>query len=648
MFKPYLASLLACILWALPLSAQAGDFPLPQSLEPAVNFWQKIYSEIDNNQGYLHDDRNFRIYKTISIPAKASRKTRKRQINRHRDQLKKLIRRIADKSANDLKGEERRIRELFPANATAREIRAGLRHIRFQRGQADKFHTAIERSGLYWDYIRNVLRQKGLPLELATLPFVESSFNIRANSHVGASGIWQFMPATGRRFMKVNHVIDERYDPFRATHAAAELLAYNYSILGSWPLALTAYNHGVGGMRRAVRKTGSRDIGVIVERYRSRSFGFASRNFYAEFLAALEVSSNPDRYFPGATPRKAEPYAKFTLDAYVPAKVLADSLGISMKELRRHNLALREPIWDGDKHLPKDYQLRIPQSVINEDIDRLLAKIPAAERHKEQIPDVTYKVRRGDSLSRIAGIYGIKVSDLVAMNNLRSQHRIRIGQTLFLPQKGKRVAAVTKPKQSIKVAAVAQSAKTKPESLTEVISKDVAIVEEIAPEQVSKILVDEEEKVGLQQIAATDPGEYRVAKDNTIEAQAAETLGHYADWLAVSSSKLRKMNRMSSREKLIIGKPVLLDFSQVSTREFEAKRSDYHKQLEDEFFAQRRISSTREYRVRKGDSLWHISNRRTSAPLWLIRQHNPDVDFGRLKPGDRIVLPVIEKKEVSS
>lgn len=680
------------LLWGILLllhcaGLQAGNFPLPESIKPNVEFWKLIYSEVEGDFGLMHDSRNLGIiYNEIRVPANAARHVRKRIIGKERERLKALLYRIASRSVNQLSGEEKHIRSLFPAKASTAEIKAAARHIRFQKGQADKFRKAVQRSGYYRSYIEAELKQQGLPLELAALPFVESSFNIRAYSHVGASGIWQFMPATGRRFMKVNHVIDERYDPFRATRAAVSLLKYNYSILGSWPLALTAYNHGVGGMRRAVRKTGTKDIGVIVHNYRSRTFGFASRNFYSEFLAALHVAQNAEKYFPGVKPFAPVRYAEFELDDFVPARSLAKTLGVNLDELRLHNLALREPVWEGDKHLPKDYSLRVPARLLRADINILLAQVPESERHSEQIPDVTYRVRKGDSLSRIAGIYGVRVSELVAMNNLRSKHRIRVGQVLYLPQKGKVIAkpvpaqkpaekplvvASAEPevvsKKPLKPDAVTSAEKpavqqnpeseTPPEDLVEEMSEageaaddpsatEIASITDI--DSVEKVLVEDEVRESIAQIAATDPAEYSVDKNSTIEIQAAETLGHYADWLGLKASHLRKINRMSYRSKLIIGKRILLDFSRVGPQEFEAKRIDYHKRLEDDFFARKQIVGTRQYRIKRGDSLWVIANKRSQAPLWLIRQHNPDIDFATLKPGDAIVLPLIQDKKKSA
>ena len=140
------------------------------------------------------------------------------------------------------------------------------------------------------------MRKYNLPEELSVLPHVESSFQLRAYSSAGAAGIWQFTRGTGRLFMRVGYDVDERRDPILATYGAAKLLKKNYEVVGSWPLAITAYNHGLRGMQRAKKRHGT-NIVKIIENYRSRTFGFASRNFYPEFLAALHVVKNQNKWF---------------------------------------------------------------------------------------------------------------------------------------------------------------------------------------------------------------------------------------------------------------------------------------------------------------------------------------------------------------
>jgi membrane-bound lytic murein transglycosylase D len=115
-----------------------------------------------------------------------------------------------------------------------------------------------------------------------------------------------------------------------------------------------------------------------VQKYRGRTFGFASRNFYAEFLAALEVSQNRQKYFPGIKPNAPESLVRFELDHYIPAKTLATAIGVKLDKLKRHNLALREPVWDGEKHVPARYELRLPAHLITGHIDKQLHRVPLA------------------------------------------------------------------------------------------------------------------------------------------------------------------------------------------------------------------------------------------------------------------------------
>ena len=167
--------------------------------------------------------------------------------------------------------------------------------MRCQVGQQDRFQAGLIRSGAYMDRMRAIFSAHGLPADLAFLPHVESSFNTNAYSKFGAAGMWQFTRSTGKRFMTVDYVLDERRDPIAAAHAAARLLKENHERLGSWPLAITAYNHGAAGMQRA--KAAHGDYPGIFTSYKGRTFKFASRNFYSEFLAARRVASDYRRYF---------------------------------------------------------------------------------------------------------------------------------------------------------------------------------------------------------------------------------------------------------------------------------------------------------------------------------------------------------------
>ena len=168
----------------------------------------------------------------------------------------------------------------------------------------------LQRAGSWESHIAQTLAAQGLPPEIAALPHVESSFQPTAMSKAGAAGMWQFIRSTGRRYLRIDGAVDERLDPYRSTEAAAQLLSYNYRLLGSWPLAITAYNHGAEGMRRARDQLGTDDIVRIVRQYQSPTFGFASRNYYCSFLAAMRLDRDPEKYFGNVTPADGGRFAR--------------------------------------------------------------------------------------------------------------------------------------------------------------------------------------------------------------------------------------------------------------------------------------------------------------------------------------------------
>jgi len=410
------------------------ELPRPASLEPNIAFWTRVYTEVDTAGGFIHDAEHLDVvYEELRLPEGQSNRARERRVEQTKDRYRAILRKLGRGERAQLSQEEQRVLALWPEGTASQSFQRAAGQLRFQLGQADKFRAGLARSGQWADHIAATLREHGVPSELVALPHVESSFNPRAYSRVGAAGLWQFTRGTGRRYMRVDEIVDERMDPHRATVGAARLLRDNHRRLQAWPLAITAYNHGAAGMDRAVRTLGTRDIGVISRRYESRIFGFASRNFYAEFLAADQIHRDPERYF---GPIAAEPpvaYEILVTDHYYRAPTLGRALGIDLDVLREHNLALRPSVWNGAKHVPKGYALRIPRSELREPLAVALAEIPKGERLAEQQRDRYHKVRRGETLSVIARRYGVRERELVALNGLRSRNRIGAGQILRLP-----------------------------------------------------------------------------------------------------------------------------------------------------------------------------------------------------------------------
>jgi membrane-bound lytic murein transglycosylase D len=428
------------------VAARQPDFPKSPALVPRVEFWKRVYSEVDTGGGLLHDTDDLSVvYEVVTLPSDASRLTQERFLRDRREHYQAILRKLAKSRSGGLDAEARRVLSLFPDGVSSATLNGAAGRVRFQLGQADKFRDGLIRQGRWQQYMRGVFAERGMPVELASLPHVESSFNPEARSHVGASGLWQFTRPTGRMYMRVDYSIDERNDPWIATVGAARLLRDNYKCTRSWPLALTGYNHGVGGMERAARQLGTRDMATIIERFQGRSFGFASKNFYTEFLAALEVEENAERHFgrlaldPPQRPEMVE------LDAYYKPSTLASAFGISLDELRGANPALLAGIWDGQRLIPKGYALRVPRNPLRASPNVVLASIPSGERHGQQLRQAEYRVQRGDTLGRIAARFGVRTKDLMTTNGLRSANRIYVGQKLEIPGSARRVASVSSP-----------------------------------------------------------------------------------------------------------------------------------------------------------------------------------------------------------
>jgi membrane-bound lytic murein transglycosylase D len=777
----------AALLLSVPLpSATEELLPRPAGLEPAVRFWTRVYTEVDGQGGLIHDTVHLDVvYEVVRFPAGLSDRSRERRVEKTKKRYRAILEQLAKGRRSGLTAEQSAVLRRWPPGVSNATLKKAARSLRFQLGQADKFRAGLIRSGAWRAHIEDTLRELGVPGELVALPHVESSYNPRAYSRVGAAGMWQFTRQTGRRYLRVDHVVDERLDPFKSTTAAARLLRDNYRITHAWPLAITAYNHGASGMRRASQKLGTRDIATIVRKYKSRTFGFASRNFYVSFLAASAIDKNPVRHFGLLTPDAPIEDKLIELPHYYPAQSLARALGIDMATLRDHNLSLRPSVWNGSKYIPRGYALRIPRGMLRAPSSELLARVPANERLTAQHRDRYYKVRRGDTLSRIATRYGTSERKLMSLNNLRSRHRIRAGQVLILPdgsggrpvqvaredppedgiyrvRRGDSISSIARrfgvseselvarntlrnrhriavgdrlvipgaqtvakpvvvadakpvvapvvatdagsarepavpasgaehadprtesarapiadavgdaqwsstqaePAEASESPARTAAAQPAPEKSEEspVPAEELALAEALtAPEEVAidpppasepappETEVEAETQVATPGPAASetptpDPSDYAVHARNRITVQADETLGHYAEWLEVRASQLRSLNRMSYKQDLVIGRSIRLDFSQVSGQEFERRRLEYHQTLQEEFFDAYVVTGTEKHTLRRGDTVWYLATRKYRVPVWLLRQYNPDLDFGALPPGSAMVVPQVEPR----
>lgn len=650
---------------ALHFEHDTNLFPVPKALEPQVNFWVNVYSKYSLNQHAIHDSRNLSvIYEIFDIrdvvgTKKVSYRTMRHYVKRRVAHWKSVLRQLASHRTNFkyLRGDQKKAFEAWGEKRNHSLYRAASRRVRAQRGQKERFRKGVQLSGRYLTYMKKIFRDMGLPEGLTAIPHVESSFNYQAYSKAGAAGIWQFTRHTGRLFLKISYEVDERLDPIRATHAAAELLQKNYNELGNWPLAITAYNHGLQGIKRAKRVLHTDNIAVIVQKYRNRRFKFASRNFYAEFLGALKVVENCEKYLGPVIYDPPIQFQEFELPAYISMSTLTHYFGLSKDVVREFNPALRPPVYIGNKYLPKGYKLRLPKDL---NAAALFANIPEKELHTRQKRLRWYRVRRGDSVSRIARRFHLRMSDIVLANNIRNVHRIRSGSILYIPSKYESPRRV--PPRKLEMV------KEKPPVEKAVKKANTRVVHASAPKDtvpLQNVMASSDSgnfygpflgeapapvKAKIDTVGRTLPT-YEVTlvrhsnpKTGWIRVEPDETLGHYADWLGIPTQRVRRWNGLSYGQYLQIGQRVKLRFERVSPADFEEKRLEYHRSIEEDFFRNYEIVGTQIHKVRRGENIWYFCNSVFDIPYWLVKSYNGNRNLFQLHPGDEIVIPKVESK----
>ena len=401
------------LLFAAPNALMASDvssvayspFPVPAGLEPAVEFWKRVFTEFSASQIIYVDPLDLsKIYEVTEV------------------------------------GEDSRTNEYI--NAERERIAAAhgvdIERVKAQRGIKERTGAGIKRSGRYLTQIQQIFRDRGLPPELSYLPIVESSYEIGARSSVGALGIFQFMPRTGREYMRVNSVVDERRDPLEASRAAAAYLKQAYDNLGSWPLAITSYNYGQAGMARAVAEVGSTNLVEIIAKYNHPYWGFPPKQFYAEFLAAVEVGSNPSRYFAGFEYAPAVQLRELEVERSTSLASLIQTSRMSREEFLGWNPALNPSA----RIVPAGYRVKLPSDRSIEPLvvvakndwqePKTVKNETAAPKARAQV--VHHRVKPGETLFEIAQRYGASVQRIVQVNGLRQTRLLRAGSTLRIPK----------------------------------------------------------------------------------------------------------------------------------------------------------------------------------------------------------------------
>ena len=291
--------------------------------------------------------------------------------------------------------------------------------------------TYLERSSRYLPVMKAVLKEQGLPANLVYVPLIESGFSPKAHSHANAVGYWQFIHGTGKRYgLRIDGFVDERKDPVLSTKAAAQYFKDLYSLFGSWHLALAAYNCGEYRVNRAVLRHYTRNFWTLSSK---KALPRETRNYVPKLIAAIHISKNPKKY--GFTDLEFQPLISYEL---VPVNKpfsllkLSKNMGVPVEELKRLN-----PMYKGE-YVPvyePNSSIRVPVGFLSKALANLDKSFMSEPKYKYHY-HYWYRVKKGDSLYKIARRNKTTVRRLRQANNMRSKSSfLRVGQRIKIPSR---------------------------------------------------------------------------------------------------------------------------------------------------------------------------------------------------------------------
>jgi membrane-bound lytic murein transglycosylase D len=303
----------------------------------------------------------------------------------------------------------------------------------------ERTHLWLEREGMYGEFIRSRLRERGMPEDLFYLAMIESGLSNRAVSHAAAVGLWQFIAETGRRYgLEVSTYVDERRDPVKATDAALDYLEYMYNRFGSWYLAAAGYNSGENRVDRILRQQagGQRGDDALywqIAPYLPRE----TRDYVPLMLAAGHIGKDPNAYgFYGIEHHPPLAFDKVEVDGGINLTVVAEAAGVDASAVRELNPHLIRGVTPPGR----TWEVRVP-------VGRRATVLANLERAVEEarVATVTHRVGRGETMTHIARRHGVRVDALRSANPGVNPNRLQVGQRLQVPVGGGVLASSPTP-----------------------------------------------------------------------------------------------------------------------------------------------------------------------------------------------------------
>ena len=418
----------------------AAVFEKPTAIVSNVAFWKKVYAEWRLDDIALHDEDDLgMVYRVVRVPKRGQKdaqgRSRAEAVTQAREEVELALKGLEakkPKNADELTGLEK---EIFTslAGVDRADKYTRLAKIRGQNGLYERFIQGYANSGLYDRFITDELERNGLPKELIGVAFVESLFFTGAKSKVGAAGVWQFMSYTGKEYMQLNPVVDERWDPILATEAAAKYLKQAKKELGTWPLAVTSYNYGRSGMKQLSKAAGTTDFNTILAVSKNKRFGFAGRNYYASVLAILEILDEKDTRLAGVSKRASWEYDVVRVPFPVFATQLINSGHLDQATFEWLNPALSDEAARGRLPLPHGMSLRVPKDQ-GAPILAHLQGLPSADKNKAvRAVKLVHTCNGKQSLKDIARQHDLGVDVLAARTGLPTAGALPKGQKVPVP-----------------------------------------------------------------------------------------------------------------------------------------------------------------------------------------------------------------------
>lgn len=487
----------------------------------------------------------------------------------------------------------------------------------FQNKGRRQFEIWLDRYFQYGPMLKKILNEYELPEELAYLAMIESGLNPKAYSRAKATGMWQFMYSTGKKYgLQRNWYIDERRDPEKATHAAAKFLLDLYKEFDHWYLALAAYNGGPGRVHRATRLHQTSDF------WQLHSLPRETRNYIPYYLAAAIIASNPTSYGFKTPKTKQHKYEVVEIKQSADLAVLANSAGTSLKTLKAYNPELRQSATPVDVV----YRLKIPVGKKEQFVTNFNS-LPSDQRFAPQY--VAHKVKRGESLWTISKKYRVSIHDLAAVNKIRNRHRLSIGQKLTIPVRrsngGTLLASnsgpsghkkvIYKVKRGDTLGHIAEDYNTMARSIRR--WNKLEYGQHIFPGQKLTIWIKED----MSQLASnTNAGREKVVHN----VKRGDTIGHIAESYRVSSRKIMSWNNIKSKQHIYPGQKLNIWVkNNNSSKSITQKSSNKGKKVT--------------YTVKRGDTIGHIADDYNTT-VSNIRSWNNMKRSSYIKPGQKLSL----------